>query len=358
MKKVIALLLSLTLVATMLVACGTTTSTEEAATEETTEVAATEETTTVETATVKTGLAVISSIEKSASAGEEDGLAQVDSTVVAVLVDQDGKILACNIDAAQTKINFSAEGKITTDLSAATQSKQEMGAAYGLGAASGISKEWNEQVDALAAYVIGKTVDEVKGIAVTEEGVATDADLTSSVTIKIGGYIAAIEKAVANAQDLGATATDTLGLAVTTDVTGSADVTAEAAGVAEAYTFYSAVSTSADGKITSCILDASQGSVNFDATGTVTSDLTVAPPTKQELKDDYGMKAKSGIGKEWYEQANSFAAYVIGKTMDEVKGIALSEEGLAADADLISSVTVHIGPFIAIVEKAAANAAK
>ena len=349
MKKVIALLLSLTLVATMLVACGATTSTEETSTTETT---------TEETATAKTGLAIISSIEKSASAGEEEGLAQVDSTVVAVLVDQDGKILDCKIDAAQTKVNFSAEGKITTDLTAATQSKQEMGTAYGLGAASAISKEWNEQVDALAAYVVGKTVDEVKGIAVTEEGVATEADLTSSVTIKIGGYIAAIEKAVANAQDLGAAATDTIGLAVTTDVSGSADVSAEAQGVAEAYTFYSAVTTAADGKITSCVIDASQGSVNFDATGTVTSDLTVAPPTKQELKDDYGMKAKSGIGKEWYEQANSFAAYVIGKTMDEVKGIALSDEGLAADADLISSVTVHIGPFIAIVEKAAANASK
>ena len=40
-------------------------------------------------------------------------------------------------------------------------------------------------------------IEEVKGIAVNEEGAATDADLAASVTISIGGYIAAIEKAIA-----------------------------------------------------------------------------------------------------------------------------------------------------------------
>ena len=31
------------------------------------------------------------------------------------------------------------------------------------------------------------------------------------------------------------------------------------------------------------------------------------------------MKRASSIGKEWNEQANAFADYVIGKTLDEIK---------------------------------------
>ena len=46
------------------------------------------------TGTVKTGLAVISSIAKSTSAGDKDGLAQVDSLIVGVTVDASGKITA------------------------------------------------------------------------------------------------------------------------------------------------------------------------------------------------------------------------------------------------------------------------
>lgn len=368
MKKAITILLGITMTAALLAGCGSTAETTQApaaetAVEETAEAPAEEATeeVTEEAATeaggVKTGLAVVSSIAKSTNPAEEDGLGEVDSNVVAVLVGEDGKIIDCKIDAIQTKINFTKEGKITSDLTAAIKTKQELGADYGLGKASGIQKEWNEQVNALADYVVGKTVDEVKGIAVSEEGAPTGEDLTASVTIKIGDYVAAIEKAVTNAKALGAGAEDKLGLAISTDSTKSTDATGDAEGLIQAYTFYSAVTTNAEGKITSCVIDASQGSVNFDATGTITSDLTVAPLTKQELKEDYGMKSKSAIGKEWYEQADAFALYAVGKTVDEVKGIAVSEEGVATEADLTSSVTVHVAPFIGIVEKAVANTA-
>lgn len=360
MKKSMSLLLSLALVVTMFTACGKSNETSDATKEVTTATTAAPETTAPAdtTATAKTGLAVVSSIAKSANVGDADGLAETDSTVVAVLVGQDGKILDCKIDVAQTKINFSGEGKLLTDVATTFKSKQELGAEYGMGAKSGIGKEWFEQANAFADYVVGKTVDEVKGIAVNEEGVSTEADLTSSVTIHIGDFVAAIDKAVATAQDLGATSTDKLGLGISTDMAKSTDATADAEGLAQAYSYYTAVTTGADGKITSCLLDASQGNVNFDTKGVITTDLTKAPQTKQELKDAYGMKAKSKIGKEWFEQANSFATYVTGKTVDEVKGIALSAEGTATDADLVSSVTVHIGPFIAVVEKAVANAAQ
>ena len=69
------------------------------------------------------------------------------------------------------------------------------------------------------------------------------------------------------------------------------------------------------------------------------------------------MKSQSGIGKEWNEQADALAEYVTGKTIDEVKGIAL-KEGVPAEADLASSVTVHVGDFISVLELAASHTDK
>ncbi len=364
MKKKIALLLSLTLVLTMATACGKKNTNEgtqtqgEATQEETTQEDATQEDATQEETAqggAKTGLAVLTSVGSSADAtADAEGLAQVDSTIVAVLVGEDGKILDCAIDAAQTKINFSAEGKITTDLATEFKSKQELGTDYGMAGASSIGKEWSEQANAFADYVVGKTLEEVKGIAVTE-GLATDADLSSSVTIHVTDFISGVEKAVNNAKALGANADDKLGLGVSTNIAKSTDA-GEEDGVAQAYTNYSVVTTDKDGKITSSIIDASQSDVKFSATGAITSDLAVAPQTKQELGADYGMAKASSIGKEWFEQVDALAQYVVGKTVEEVKGIAVTEEGVPSDADLASSVTIHIGDYTTVIDKAVANA--
>lgn len=305
---------------------------------------------------VSTGLAVVSSIEKSKDASERDGLAQTDSVIVAVTVDKDGKIVQTIIDTAQTQIGFSKDGKILPDLNTVFISKQELKEEYGMGKASTIDKEWYEQANALSEYIVGKTVEEVKGIAVDESGVPTETDLVSSVTIKINPYKDAIEKAVSNAENLGADASDKLGLGVVTTITKSKDATADEEGLAQAYTTYTVATFDAEGKVTSSIIDASQANVNFDATGKITTDLTVAPTTKVELGEDYGMKKASAIGKEWYEQADAFATYVVGKTIEEIKGIAVDESGYATEQDLVSSVTVGIEDFQSIYEKALNNA--
>jgi len=135
-------------------------------------------------------------------------------------------------------------------------------------------------------------------------------------------------------------------------LTKSTAATAEEAGLAQLDASI-AVVTSAEGVITSCIIDAVQAKVNFDATGSITTDLTAAIYTKNELGADYGMVAWGGAVAEWNEQAASFAAYVTGKTADEVAGIAVSE-GKAADADLATTVTISIGGFQALIAKALA----
>ena len=301
---------------------------------------------------VKTGLSLITSVSSSASASAEgDGLAQADITLVAVTVGEDGVIDDCVIDAIQSKVNFNTAGQLTTDLTAPVASKNERGDDYGMRKASSIGKEWNEQAQAIADYVTGKTIDQVTGIAVTKEGKAADVDLASSVTMSIGGYLEGIQQAVANAQHLGSSKGDTLVLTSTTSLTDSKDATAEEDGLAQAYATVGALTINGD-TITSMVIDAVQANVNFDTAGQLTTDLTAAQPSKNQLGDDYGMRKASSIGKEWYEQAAGFAAYVTGKTLAEVSGIAVTEDGKAADADLAASVTISIGAFQTLVDKA------
>lgn len=306
---------------------------------------------------VKTGLAVVTSVGKSKDAtADAEGLGQSDSVAVAVTVDADGKVVKAAIDTAQTKIKFSAEGKVTSDLTTVYKSKQELKEEYGMVKASKIGKEWYEQANALAEYFVGKTAEEIKAIPTDEAGVTTDADLVSSVTIKINDYKAAAEKAIANAQDLGATADDTLGLGILTTIAKSKDAKADAEGQTQAYSTYSVTTFDKDGKITSNIIDGSQANVKFDATGKISTDLTADVKTKIELGDEYGMKKASKIGKEWFEQVNAFTAYVTGKTAEEVAGIAIDAEAVPTDADLVSSVTVGIDGFLEVIAKTAVNA--
>ena len=78
--------------------------------------------------------------------------------------------------------------------------------------------------------------------------------------------------------------------------------------------------------------------------------------TKNELGDEYGMKKASSIQKEWNEQAAAFAQYCLGKTADEITGIAAGEDGKPADADLAAGCTMHPGNFQWIMAAAIANA--
>ncbi len=299
---------------------------------------------------VKTGVSITAEYSaNNADGSETEGLAQTDITVVAVTVDDNGVIDRCVIDAVQAKINFDAAGELTGDLTAPVLSKNELGTAYGMGQFSPIGKEWDEQAAALAAYVEGMTLDEVKGIAFTSDGKPEDADLAASATIYLGGFLSAIETAVGNAAHMGAEKGNELVIETMTSASGSTNATAEENGLAQVYSTIAVMTMDKD-TITGCHLDAVQSNVNFDASGMVAGELTGKVPTKNELGDEYGMSKVSTIG-DWYVQAANFAEYVTGKTISEAAGIAISE-GKAADADLASSVTMSIGDFIALMEKA------
>ena len=177
-------------------------------------------------------------------------------------------------------------------------------------------------------------------------------DLSTSATIYLAGYVYAIEAAVNNAQHLGAQAGDTLVLATMNSVSSSTSATAEKAGTVQLDADITALTKNGD-TITSCYIDSLQAKVSFDATGAITTDLTAAVQTKNQLGENYGMVAWGGAIAEWNTQAASFAAYVTGKTAAEVAGIAITETTKPADGtDLATSVTIAIGGFQALIAKA------
>lgn len=296
---------------------------------------------------VKTGLAVITSVSDSKNATH----ANYDVTLVAVTVDDKGVIDSCVIDSIGTKVTFDATGTITADQSTEIMSKNELGDRYGMINASGIQREWYQQAAALADYAEGKTIAELKNGAIDETGKApTGSDLASSATIYLGGYVSAIEAAVNNAKHLGAQAGDELKLAAISSISDSKSAADGKDGTAQLNVDVTAL-TAKDGVITSCYIDSVQAKVSFDATGTITTDLTAPVQTKNQLGDSYGMVSWGQAKYEWYQQAANFASYVTGKTAAQVAGIAVTE-GKPSGADLSASVTIAIGGFQALIAKA------
>lgn len=302
----------------------------------------------------RTGLAVVSSLASSKEAKDGEGAAQVDSVAAAVVVDEEGKIVSCYLDTAQTKMSFTAEGKVVKKDD--FQTKKELKDDYGMKAASSIGKEWYEQAQAIEEYVIGKTAKEVAGIPVDDSTKTTDVDLLAGATMKIGNYKQAIVEATENAKAVGSKEGDKLGLGIITNMDSSKDAEADKEGQCQAYSVYVAVTTDKDGKITTAVIDSTQGTVKFDAKGAITSDLTAGVKTKRQIGDDYGMKKASSIGKEWYEQAASMEEYLVGKTAKEVTGIAVDDSGKATDPDLLAGVTMSVNGYQATAVKAVENA--
>jgi hypothetical protein len=84
------------------------------------------------------------------------------------------------------------------------------------------------------------------------------------------------------------------GLAVVADVKDSTSATAEEAGAAKYEITVAAVTVDDSGVIHSCKLDVVPATVNMDASGSITSDLSAEILTKNEQGDDYGMVAYAG----------------------------------------------------------------
>ena len=289
----------------------------------------------------------------SVSDGSKDATAQVDATAAVVITDASGKIVACYIDVAQNKMDVSA-GTVTVGQEYRT--KQEKKEDYGMKGVSEIGKEWYEQANFFADFVVGKTASDVSGIETQESGghqIATDADILAGCTMDITAMTEAVVKACNDdqAKTFKASATPVLGFAAETEDSSSKDPSADEAGLAAMYTTFGATAV-VDGKVAAAIVDTIQPKIGFGSAGEIT-DFNFGG-TKRELKEDYGMKGVSGIEKEWYEQAEFFTNFVVGKTSSEISGIATEESNghqVATDADILAGCTMDIAGYISVLTK-------
>ena len=318
-------------------------------------------------ATLKFGLGVVANYGSSTDAdGETNGAGEFNTTAVAVLLDDAGKIVAIDLDTAQIKPSWTSAGKFiaTTEL----RTKYEKGTDYNMAAfgtkhdgSEGKPLEWFEQADAFMATAKGKTLAEVKAL-MGEDTYAIGELATAGCTIHVADFVVALEKAVNSAAASEATANDKLSVAlVSSDSHDCKDATAEANGIAQIDTTVAAVVTNAEGKVVVAKTDCTQGKeLKFDIDGKFTGDTTAEVKTKVELGYDYNMKAfgtkhdgSEGEVKEWFEQAAAFDAALVGKTSADFAALAGADTYATGDL-ATAGCTMAIGDMI----KAATAATK
>jgi hypothetical protein len=374
MKKAVAVSLALALSVSVLAGCSSKAASKNGS-EETSAAAGQTNTVAAETSIAKIGLGHITSIAKSADlATNKDGkevlpVGQVDTVIVAAAFDKDGKVVKVTIDNAQTKVEFNKDLTLKSDPKAEYKTKVELKEDYGMIVASSIKKEWYQQAEALGNWMVGKTIDEIKGMKTKAKDESHPAvpdvpELTSSVTISVEDYVAAVEEAYNNAVEVKGAETLGLGHIVSIEKSkglGTDKDGKEALPFAQVDTIMAAAAFDKDGKVAHTIIDNAQTKVEFDNQGKVTTDKNGEFKTKVELKEDYGMVVASSIKKEWYQQAEALGNWMAGKTIDEIKGMKTKAKDEAHPAvpdvpELTSSVTISVEGYIAAVEEALANA--
>ena len=149
------------------------------------------------------------------------------------------------------------------------------------------------------------------------------------------------------------------GLGMVTSMSGT-DAEDEDPAMTQAAVTTVALALDADGKVVAISIDVVQCKAEV-----TDGEVTVAEnvKTKRELGDDYNMKkyaSPAAVG-EWYEQADAFEAYCMGKTPAEIAGMALGENSHGysdspAVEELKSTCTISVTAFLNAIAKAAANA--
>lgn len=338
MKKIFSIVLAVALCAMTFVGCGDTNADNNTA------------------KTLKFGMGISASYASFDAAEEADGSGEVTSTVAAVLVDEDGKVVKCVIDTADNTVGYTLEG---TAYASEYITKGEAGDNYGMAAwgadlnGDGVVLEWYAQAEAFCDVCVGKTTSEI--IALVVDGYGNDEVQTAGCTIAIYDFADAVVKAIANATESNATEADTLNLGVVTTAE-IVDASEEADGSAEIISTYVAVALNADDKVVASSTDCLDITFTFTTAGvstTVASEFS----TKREAGDNYGMVAwgtdlnGDGVVLEWYAQADAFDASCTGLTASEIA--ALVADGYGVESVQTAGCTIAISDMVAAAVKAA-----
>ena len=293
MKKILALVLALSLLTLCLVACGS-----------------------------KKEYTLTVVVDNSESENK------VSNTVCALITDSNGKIVACAFDAIEVEFKLDADGKLVVPTDLAT--KGEQGENYGgttvpeyMQMASG---SWYKQAKAYADGVVGKTAEEVAAI---DGGLV--AGCTRPYTSPLFQQLIAKAFASEYSVTFKADKAPTLGLGVDAvkvegafdDENNSATVTVDCGAVAVV-----------DGAIVAAMLDTAERTGNFEINEDDELDFVSAyNGSKNEQGEKYGgteaTKGKMPAGA-WYKQAAGFCSQTVGLTKDTIKDLAVTGDAMTA----------------------------
>ena len=152
--------------------------------------------------------------------------AKVTNTVAALVIDEDGKIVSCRIDCIDVKAALLEDGAV--DAAKTYTSKSEQGDAYDSYSPMPAGR-WYQQAQAFEGYVTGKTQAEVAAIALGDDGKTADASLIAGCTIAISDFVKAVDNAFKSAHKVSfSTKSDiTVGVSVCADVAANGETGAK-----------------------------------------------------------------------------------------------------------------------------------
>ena len=265
---------------------------------------------------------------------------------LALVYDADGKIVAARFDSVQPKFSLNDD---KTDMVAVNRvdTKVELGDSY-----TGMSASWANEAAAFEAFLVGKTAAEVAALQFVVDG--EDAGLVAGCTMKssMPSFQALVAKAFAYERNVTfkTAETVTLGLAIDAKVSGNvaegAKVSADFAAVAVA-----------GGKVVASMIDSAEATYDLviaETTGkggavsiSLTATLKKYAGTKNEQGDAYDSYSPMASGR-WYQQAQAYANTAVGKTVADLAN-------LSTDA-IEGSCSIYTGGYKATIVRAAGYA--
>lgn len=264
----------------------------------------------------------------------------VKTTVAAVVLDKDGKITECKLDEAEFPVELKSGAlQVAVDLLTKGETEDYTLTDRDLGAGNTSRNSWDDQVEAFCDYVEGMTGAQVSAIAATDG----KSEVIEGCDLIITDFIQAVHEATRNAKAKNIGAGDELELAVTVAKSGESTDAKPQFDIDMA-----AVTLGGDDRITACLTDTAQAKLTVE--NSLFSHAAGKMDTKRGKGDAYGMKQASSIKKEWYEQADAFDAYAVGKTAAELSKLSVGDDG---KTDAISGCTMAISGMRKNVVKAA-----
>ena len=244
---------------------------------------------------------------------------KVTNYAVALVLDEANKIVAVRLDCAETTVALENGALKATEVT----SKVELGDNYNM-----TSGSFAKQTKAFEDAIVGKTADEVANL---------DLALVAGCTMpnSPANFKAVIAKAfaTANKTTFKTAETITVGLAISMKVSGT-KASADYAGT-----------VIAGGKVVSAILDSNEVSFTIDGE-TVTAGAYSG--TKADKGDNYMMPAGN-----WMNQAKAYSASAVGKTVSELANLETVSDALAQAGCTMQNTTAG---YKATLIKAANNA--